>query len=269
MILNGEKPKLGSSQTKQQNEKMEVYGAMGNKRELLNYLLGNGDLNTAKVWFVGIEEAEEWTEEYLAKIEGYENKDYNPVESGQILKQEKERSEKGEKFTSVYDIMSKIVVGLQGDEWQNNWKEYRNEKLFMKGSEVFQINLYPLGKKHVEDWRQEYEEWFGFTSKKQYYEWISENKSVRFAQIRKKRKEHGNPLSICFGKSFWSDFIKCFKLEETLYTGYQDTFIFYKEEKVILVPFFWYGGKSGMTPERTAKFIEYINKLKLNPFTKM
>lgn len=30
---------------------------MENRRELLNYLLGSGDLNTAKVWFVGIEEA--------------------------------------------------------------------------------------------------------------------------------------------------------------------------------------------------------------------
>ena len=248
---------------------MGVYGAMENKREMLNYLLGSGDLKTAKVWFVGIEEAEEWTEEYLAKIERYENKDYDPVESGQILKQEKERSEKGERFTSVFDIMSKIVMRLQDDDWKNKWKKYRDEKLFTEGSEALQINLYPLGKKHVGDWLQEYKEWFDFTTKEEYYKWIAEDKRGRFAHILEKKKNLGNPLTICFGKSFWSDFRKCFDLEKSLYTGYKDTFLFYKEKKVILVPFFWYGGKSGMTDERTAKFIELINNLKLNPFTKM
>ncbi len=64
---------------------------MENKRELLNYLLGSGDPNTAKVWFVGIEEAEEWIEEYLGEREGHENKDFNPLNPGQILTQEKRK----------------------------------------------------------------------------------------------------------------------------------------------------------------------------------
>lgn len=239
---------------------------MENKRELLNYLLGSGDLNTAKVWFVGIEEAEEWT---LAKIEGYENKDCNPVKPDQILKQEEEKIRNGEKFTSVYDIMSKIVIGLKGDDWKNKskWKKYRNEELFMRRSEALQVNLYPLGKGHVHVWRKEYTEWFGF-KKEEYYKRVSEDKSGRFAQIRKKRKEHGNQLTICFGKSFWSDFIKCFNLEKPLYTGYQNTLIFYKKENAILVPFFWYGGKSGMSHKRIGKLLGLIKKLNFNPFTK-
>ena len=246
---------------------MEVYGAMENKRELLNYLLGNGDLNTAKVWFVGIEEAAEWTKKYIDEIKkGDGNKDFNTVESGRIAE---DANNYGNKFTKVFDIMSKIVIGLQDNDRQNNWKKYRDDKLFMAGSEALQINLYPLGKKHVGDWPQEYKEWFGFATKEEYYKWISEDESGRFAQIREKREKHDNPLTICFGKSFWSDFIKCFNLKEYLYKGYQNTFIFYEEKKVILVPFFWYGGKSGMTDERTAKFLQLIDKLQLNPFTKM
>ncbi len=164
--------------------------------------------------------------------------------------------------------MSKIILGLKGDDWENKWKEYRDEKLLGEKSEAVQINLYPLGKKHVGKWPENYKEWFDFADTKKYYEWISEDKNGRFSQIRKKRKEHGNPLVICFGKSFWADFIQCFRLEDDLYTGYQDTFIFYQDKNVILVPFFWYGGKSGMTPERIAKFIENINMLKLNPLLK-
>ena len=239
---------------------------MENRRELLNYLLGIGDHETAKVWFVGIEEAGGWTKEYIDEIKGYENKDFNPVKSGRITE---DANKYGNKFTKVYDIMSKIVVGLQGNEWQNKWKEYRDKKLFTKGNEALQINLYPLGKKHVGDWPQEYEKWFGFTTREEYYKWISEDENRRFAQIRKKREKHGNPLTICFGKSFWSDFIKCFNLKDRLYKGYQDTFIFYEEEKVILVPFFWYGGKSGMTDGRIGKLLCLIKELNLNPFTKM
>lgn len=245
---------------------------MENRREVLNYLLGAGDHKTAKVWFVGIEEAQKWEEKYFTKIEGYKNKDWNPVEGDQILKQEEEIKKDGERFTNIYDIMSKILIGLQvqGDGWTNTnkWKKYRDERLFMEKSEALQINLYPLGKKHVGDWHQEYKEWFGFATKEEYYKWISEDESGRFAQIREKREKHGNPLTICFGKSFWTDFIKCFKLEDRLYTGYQDAFIFYKKEQVILAPFFWYGGKSGMTDERTKKLLKFIDELQLNPFTK-
>lgn len=234
-------------------------------KTLLRYL-GNGDLKTAKVWFFGIEEAQPWKDENINEIYELKNNDSVVVKAGRIAEDAKKISEKGGRFTDTYGIMSKIILGLKGESWTDKeWESYRNTKLFTEGSEAFQGNLYPLGKKSIDTWPTNYENFFGL-NKDKYYELMSKEETGRFAYIRAKRETHMKPLTFCFGSSFWHEFIRCFNLENILFSGYQNLFRFYTEERIILTPFFWYGGKSGMTNERIEKLIEITNVLGINSF---
>jgi hypothetical protein len=217
------------------------------------------------VWFFGIEEAGTWNDENINKICELKNKDSGLVNAGQIVEEAKKISEKGGRFTDTYGIMSKIILGLKGESWTDKeWESYRNTKLFTEGSEAFQGNLYPLEKKSIDAWPTNYENLFGL-NKDKYYELMSNKETGRFAFIRTKRSTYKKPLTICFGKSFWPEFRKCFNLDNMSFKN-QDLFCFYKEERIILTPFFWYGGKSGMTNERIEKLIEITNVLGINPF---
>lgn len=212
--------------------------------------LGYGDPESAKLWFVGIEEARpfETIEELDRPVEHLFNA-CNGCE--------------GEP-TRVYAIISQIVVGLLGKDWQYQWKVYRDRTLFSKGSEAVQANLYPLGKSHVSSWPEVYTE-IGLTAKK-YSKWIGSGDSGRFLHLRETRRHFNNPLTICFGTSVWSDFIKCFALDASRFIAYQNVFRFYPEERVILTPFFWTGGKNGMTHVRVQKLIDLIRKIEMNPY---
>lgn len=219
----------------------------------LLYYLGNGDPNSAKVWFFGIEEAYVYKQldeiDKIPEVHGTYEGHQGP-------------------HTPVYDIISKIIIGLNGRDWQKEWLEYRNHKLFSKGSEAFQGNLYPLGKRHVACWPEEYSEWFGLT-KDEYYKLISNEKTGRFNYLHEKRNEYGNPLTFCFGKAFWNDFIKCFCLVNSSVTEYQKLFKFYVKEKIVLTPFFLVGGRLGMNNERIGKLLNLVNESGMNPFSYM
>jgi len=229
--------------------------------EILFRYLGNGDLDTAKVWFFGIEEAELWNEETIKEIYKFRGT-YGVVDTGYISGKAKEY---GRKFTKTYDIMSKIILGLKKEPWEDKeWKAYRDEKLFTKGSDAFQGNLYPLGKKGIDTWPADYKHLFGL-DRSDYYELMLKERTGRFAVIRQTRKTYCEPLIICFGSSFWSEFISCFDLGNMPFND-QDLFRVYSEEKMILTPFFGYRGKSGMTKRRIENLIGIINKLGINPF---
>lgn len=225
-----------------------------NRFRRLLYYLGNGDPRTAKIWFMGIEEAQAY--------EKLEDIDKVPKEYGTCRGHPNPRN-----HTPVYDIISKIITGLQGKDWKKEWVGYRNEKLFSEGSEAFQGNLYPLGKEHIEVWPENYTKWFGL-NKEEYYEKIYEEKIGRFAYLRTKREEYGRPLIFCFGSSFRSDFIRCFRLNDSLHEDHQE-FRFYIDEKIILNPFFWVGGKTGMSNKRIERILELTNTSELNPFAKL
>jgi hypothetical protein len=222
--------------------------------ELLNNalrFLGYGDPRNARLWFVGIEEALGFEKpEDLDKIVEQSFTAYDGCEGSP---------------TPVYAIISQIVTGLLGQSWEEEWPAYRDKRLFSKGSEAVQANLYPLGKAHVNTWPKEYSDWLGLSAE-QYYEWISDEISGRFAFIRQTRSEFSNPVTVCFGTTVWHDFIKCFALDESLFVGYQDVFRFYPQERVILTPFFWTGGKKGMTYARVQKLIDLINEQGMNPY---
>jgi hypothetical protein len=211
--------------------------------------LGYGDPESAKLWFVGIEEARPFeTIEELDRVVEHPFKICAGYEGSP---------------TRVYAIISQIVTGLFGKDWKNQWKDYREQILFSRGSEVVQANLYPLGKPRRSSWPVIYTE-IGL-SHKEYYEWIAGAESKRFLLLRKTRSNHDNPLTICFGTSVWSDFIKCFALDESPFDDYQHV-RFYPKERIILTPFFWTGGKKGITHVRVQQLIDLINKIEMNPY---
>ncbi|MCX6152610.1 MAG: hypothetical protein NT007_00460 [Candidatus Kapabacteria bacterium] len=207
--------------------------------------LGYGDKESAKIWFIGIEEGKEFQ-----KLEDLKTE----AENFQISKE-------GESYHSpIYDVMTKIWEGLKCDD-----KQVSKAELFKKGNPVIQSNIYPLGKHSIYSWEKNYSEWFGFENEKEYYDWIeSEVINKRFEIINNFKKENDNLLIICFGKAEWKHYIQCFDLENNFYLGFNDDFRIYKEQKIILTPFFNAG--RGMNNKNIGILVEKIKELKLNPF---
>jgi len=158
--------------------------------------------------------------------------------------------------------MSKIIIRLK-DNRVKEWQEYRDKYLFTCGSDAFQLNIFPLGKKRVNSWPREYSEMFGYEKD----DYLSTVRRYRFQHILHNRKQFGNPLTICFGKSCWEDFKECLNLQISTYTPL-NPFVLYQHDRVILAPFFWYGGKIGMTDPRIETLVKCINDNKLNPFAR-
>ena len=209
--------------------------------------LGYGDPRSARVWFVGLEEASEFkTLEEIRELQSRESIHC--------------RGCPGER-TAVYDIISKIVIGLRDGDFGAGWRSYRDTQLFSQDSDAFQANLYPLGKKSEADWPVLYQKWFGM-SREQYYHWQQEETPHRFNHLRRRRKHHGNPLAICFGKGHWDHFRRCFAAdgEQPRDVG---RFRYYAESRVILTEFF---RSTRMSDSEIRKLIRLISRLGLNPF---
>jgi hypothetical protein len=216
--------------------------------KVMNFL-GYGDPKTAKVWFIGIEEAKAFDD--TSKIDKLNSKfdTYNGC--------------KGAK-TSVYQIISKIILGLKKQEWFEEWRIYRDNILFSKGSEAVQLNLFPLGKQNIKKWEENYTKWFNLKFK-QYYDFVRDENNGRFKLI-KNEIQKTKPLTICFfSKRDREQFIKLFNLLEKETSEY-DNFFLYKKEKIIFTPFFGYQGRTGFSKERINNLIQFINDNHLNPF---
>lgn len=213
-------------------------------------MLGWGDTRSAKIWFIGLEEASGF--KGIEDFEKLQKEEFRPYQGC-----------KGEK-TPIYVIMSKIVLGLRGENWRSDWSGYRDNKLFAEGSDALQTNLYPLGKKKLTEWPEQYGSLFGISAA-DYYGIMSDSNNSRYRLIRERRKDCGDPLTICFGTSGWRDFVKCLELDHAVSEELNGLFRFYAKEKVVLTPFFWSGGKNGLSDVRIQQLIEAINKLGLNP----
>lgn len=184
-------------------------------------------------WFVGIEEAYDFTKGLDAIAKEYAQQ-CSEVQPETI---EKAAAEMGRKYTKIYDIMSKIVAEPQAD-----WKTYRNGRLFQKGSNEFQMNLYPLGKKTTE-WNSEYEKIFGFRDADDY---ISTVREQRFPLLRKFRDDHKPKVTICFGSTYTDDFINAFGLENENHIQIADgAILYYPRNGVFITPFFRYQWMTG------------------------
>lgn len=222
---------------------------LGAIKKLIGFL-GYGDNSSAKLWFVGIEEASGYTT--LDELKNIPDKELVTCDGC--------KSDK----TSVYVIISKIVLALLGEDWKYGWRDYRDKRLFSIGSEAVQINLYPLGKQRVQNWPNFYDDFFMLT-REQYYDMIENHNSGRFEIINRFRNENSNPLSFCFGLQFWSSFEKCFKLMSHQYLEIENNFRIYYDDNIVFAPFF---RNNSMSNKRIEILIEKLNLYNINPIAK-
>lgn len=211
---------------------------MNEQFKILSNFMGFGNPK-GKIWFVGLEEAQDFEHNLDTILQTYSNK-YIPFEIGSI----KEDSEEyGNRYTKVYDIMAKIMVGIAGAD---HWEEYRNNKLLTTAGNEFQMNLYPLGKKNLNSWPDFYRAQFGFVNKHDYLTYVQTN---RFPVLYDYWKLNSPEFTICFGIGNIEDFKTAFRLKTGKEFKDSNSFLF-SEEKVLVTPFFDYRFMNN----------EYINK---------
>jgi hypothetical protein len=219
---------------------------MNDNFEILNKFKGFGN-PTGDFWFIGIEEALPTTTENLQETLKNYKTEILSTKTGEI----KETAEKlGNKFTKVYDIMSKIIKG-------DNWKEYRDNRLLQADSNEFQMNLFPLGKPRVSNWPTHYNELFSIPSIDIYIDHV---KTTRFKMLKGYWDKYKPRVTICFGSSFLNEFKLLFNLsdsEEILFK--EEKIYFYPQERVLITPFFDY---RQLKSKGLMKIIEIIKDLR-------
>lgn len=222
----------------------------------MNNFMGIGE-PAGGIWFVGLEEAYQWNKNVEDDKKWYDRyKDrYFCIETGEIDRSAKEY---GKGFTKIYDIMSKILTGLEDSPKRecNGWREYRANVLFQKGSGVFQANLYPLGKKRLAEWPPHYEEIFGF-GKNDIDRYLSIVREQRFPKLRAFWKK-SRPLStICFGVVGWADFGDLFELDKDEFEE-DDSIRVYKKQRTVFSPFFDYRHMSHKRISRVVNDLKHM-----------
>ena len=152
--------------------------------------------------------------------------------------------EYGRRYTKVYDIMSKLVVAALGGPTLTDWRAYRDNCLLQRGSHAFQANLFPLGKPSLPAWPVEYASLFGLRSGREYYERV---RGARFELLRSNHKRYAPKVTVCFGRTGWSDFGDVFALRD----GFDDSIAGCRiyPSGVVLTPFFNYPYLKGRIEE--------------------
>ena len=167
--------------------------------EIVNRILGWGN-PCVPIWFIGLEEADEWGNPLTSKNEETLRK-YEKCHTGWIPQAEGQIKEDAlewkKKYTKIYDIMSKLVLEVKGEKL-SDWKIYRNEKLFID-PDACQANLYPLAKKnHKKKLPEKYGPLFGFNPEdsERYREIVSK---TRFLELKKSWEQARPAITVCFG----------------------------------------------------------------------
>ena len=201
--------------------------------DILNNFLGFGH-PSAPIWFIGLEEAGGWSADPTRDAEMYRlyARGWFHLEPGTIA--DKARS-CGRRYTKVYEIMSKIVVAVLGETCAVDWRAYRDQRLFVEGGEVFQANLYPLGKKSLATWPSEYRDLFDISSIEAYYSAVRE---TRLPLLRHLHEQSQPRITICFGKTAWPDFMALLNLGHGTREARGVYFVY--SGGVVLSPFFSY-----------------------------
>tara|TARA_R110002167_G_scaffold262525_14_gene469177 strand:- start:1164 stop:1865 length:702 start_codon:yes stop_codon:yes gene_type:complete len=222
---------------------------MNDKFKILNNFKGFGNPQ-GKIWFVGLEEAANFESNFDQVLEIY-SKDFIPFEKGSIQEDAKKY---GNNYTKVYDVMSKIMIGLYPI---SDWKTYRNSQLLTIDGNEFQMNLYPLGKKNLNTWSEFYQNQFGFKNKQDY---LKTTQSSRFQKLYTFWKQNSPDFTICFGLGNYEDFKKAFKLDIELQIKESNSILF-PIEKVLITPFF---DNRNMGQSRINKTVEIIQDIFTN-----
>jgi|ERR1035438_10111249 hypothetical protein len=197
-----------------------------NFMSLCNYI-GSGNISS-KIWFVGIEEggeaiSEKDLDEQLSKCQE-EHKYFNDASSK----------------TPVWGIIADLLYDKYLDKHKLGKKEYRQNMFNENYSYFFLAELFPLPKPNTSSWSEDYNKIFGY-SKNDFYQYLSDVRSFRYPIIYKKWMEIKPSLTICFGSSYWNEFINLFKLGHSRFINLPGSgLIKYPDENIILTPFFDY-----------------------------
>jgi len=205
----------------------------------VNRYLGWGD-PAGGVWFVGIEEASGWegSKNKQEVIDCYQNR--CPFEE---VKEMTDWSKNGHKGKQIRDFTCKIIAPLSDLGRQISWEEYRNQYLWVKGTKVFQANLFPIGKPKQAQWNDRFKTLFGFGSGEQneYHKLV---RNLRYPLIRDLKALYKPLAIVCFGKTCWAEHQQLFHLNgggEKIFDG---KILVYDNERIILAPFFGNGQMS-------------------------
>jgi hypothetical protein len=204
-------------------------------------------------WFIGIEEAGEWDDEYIEDVERYK-KQIIAIEPGEMEKSEEKTKAKGKRFTRIYDYMSYFVLASSSKAADAlACRKYSNEELLQTRSETFQANLYPLGKRSLSHWDHKCVELTGYESKREYYRNVEND---RFLLLREKWNHYKPSITMCFGASHWDKFEKLLDLQGTNYKN-RDWYRVY-DSRIILCPFFIGHKMKNDYKEKLAKEIQTL-----------
>ncbi len=113
----------------------------GERFKTVNRIFGWGKAR-APIWFIGLEEAEEWEYPLSSKdketLEKYEKCSdvWFYEETGQIKNDEGKKRE----YTKVYEIMSKLLVQIIDGDY-NKWKEYYAPSYLLMASPVRRTSI--------------------------------------------------------------------------------------------------------------------------------
>ena len=218
---------------------------MNDQFQILSNFKGFGNPN-GKIWFVGLEEATNFETDFEQILKSY-SREYIPAVKGEIQEDAKKY---GKCYTKVYDVMSKIMVGLFPIM---DWRTYRNNKLLTADGNEFQMNLYPLGKKSLNTWTEFYQRQFGFKNK---HEYLVKVQADRFPKLYNYWTMNQPEFTICFGIGNIDDFKKAFQLDTEIGLKESNSYIFPKE-RILITPFF---DNRNMSQDRIGQTVKTIKE---------
>jgi len=174
--------------------------------EAANRYLGWGDPGRG-LWFVGLEESDYWSKQDVHKY--YHLHEWEPATTQRDFAA---LGRKGERIRHVTArIMSGVSESAMTRDASDRWRWYHDHRLWTQGSRGCQANLYPLGKRSLDAWPEDFKELFGFgpADRDAYLKIVAD---TRFKELRRSWLEHSPQATICFGKAGWEEFEEVFEV---------------------------------------------------------
>ncbi len=221
--------------------------------DILNQWLGWGEPKDG-LWFIGIEEGGTWECETLEDLE--KSRTEIRRRSGKQFTSYLNKNERGNINWPVAVVTAKICSLVT--QPNIDWRDYQENRLWLKGSKIFNANLLPLGKSslNLNAWPDCYKELFGFTRDEylSYYHYVKQSRYKLFINFM---QEYKPQAVVCYGKKYWNDYEQLFVRGGDIAIDYNDfkTKV-YEKSRVILTRHF----SNGM-PDKIVNFIaNQLNK---------
>jgi hypothetical protein len=200
--------------------------------ECANRCLGRGEASGG-LWFVGLEDADDCgPEDTQPDVIEYYAKQGNP----EVLPCDDRDWSKLRSGLAIRAYTCKIANTLSREP-MDTWKAYLQQRLWKTGCQLFQANLYPLGKPRRADWGSNFGEVYGFSAEHRddYERYV---RQTRFPEIARLWRRSKPQAVVCFGKEAWCDFRQVFDVQSPADVIAEGAIRVHTAEKVILSPFF-------------------------------